>query len=415
MQYHDPRGTWTTLLGPICRALFEALAAACRCHRGTTDLVTTRLRAVAKDFYRNGRIAEAENAYGTILRLAPFDRDSIIGMSTIHIDRGDLPSAIEAAKKLIEVNPDDVHCYLFIVRICFRFDDPPRARECLELARDRGIAQPYLDYMDGLVCRLEDRLEDSAKLLRSSIERSDGFERAEILDALSALSMNLNDLNRKAESIATLIESVRIDPDCVGPYSQLAFHGFYGAAGSGTEHLAHLVSMLDRSDVSKTRHGHAHMVIWQILDSIGRYDEAFEHFRSGNELTRKPFDANGLREYTSQSIEVFDRAFFEKHLGQFDGPKDTPLAFIVGMPLEMSAVKGTHPEHLKRAHLGLQDSRSGQRRQLRFIPTSDSSWPSSTRETGSSRRSSPRCGNDASGDRPAPRSSAPPGRSDSIR
>ena len=125
---------------------------------------------MAKDSSKPAASAEAENAYGTILRLAPFDRDSIIGMFTIHIDRGDLPSAIEAAIKLIEVNPDDVYCYLFIVRICFRFDDPPRARECLELARDRGIAQPYLDYMDGLVCRLEDRLEDSAKLLRSSIE-----------------------------------------------------------------------------------------------------------------------------------------------------------------------------------------------------------------------------------------------------
>ena len=94
------------------------------------------------------------------------------------------------------------------------------------------------------------------------------------------------------------------------------------------------------------------MHIWssgRFSNSIGRYDEAFEHFRSGNELTRKPFDANGLREYTSQSIEVFDRAFFEKHLGQFDGPKDTPLAFIVGMPREKTRpAKMSRQMNLKR-------------------------------------------------------------------
>ena len=57
----------------------------------------------------------------------------------------------------------------------------------------------------------------------------------------------------------------------------------------------------------------------------------------------------------------------------------------------------THPERLILTHLVLQDSRSGQGRQFRFTPPFGSSWTSSTRESGSSRRSSRRSGNDASG------------------
>ena len=75
----------------------------------------------------------------------------------------------------------------------------------------------------------------------------------------------------------------------------------------------------------------------------------------------------------------------------------------------------THPERLILTHLVLQDSRSGQGRQLRFTPPFGSSWTSSTRESGSSRRSSRRSGNDASGGPKAPRSSARPGRSGSTR
>ena len=48
----------------------------------------------------------------------------------------------------------------------------------------------------------------------------------------------------------------------------------------------------------------------------------------------------------------------------------------------------THPERLILTHLVLQDSRSGQGRQFRFTPPFGSSWTSSTRESGSSRRSS---------------------------
>ena len=75
----------------------------------------------------------------------------------------------------------------------------------------------------------------------------------------------------------------------------------------------------------------------------------------------------------------------------------------------------THPERLILTHLVLQDSRSGQGRQFRFTPPFGSFGTSSTRESGSSRRSSRRSGNDASGGPKAPRSSARPGRSGSTR
>jgi hypothetical protein len=73
-------------------------------------------------------------------------------------------------------------------------------------------------------------------------------------------------------------------------------------------------------------------------------------------------------------------------------------------------VSGTHPERVSGTHRGLQDSRSGQKRQRWFSRPSGPSSPSSTRGIGSSHRSSRKCGSGASGGPAAPRSCARPGR-----
>jgi hypothetical protein len=55
-------------------------------------------------------------------------------------------------------------------------------------------------------------------------------------------------------------------------------------------------------------------------------------------------------------------------------------------------VSGDHPERVSGTHPLLEDGRSGQERQIGFMPTSGPSWISSTRESGSSRHSSRKCG-----------------------
>jgi hypothetical protein len=77
-------------------------------------------------------------------------------------------------------------------------------------------------------------------------------------------------------------------------------------------------------------------------------------------------------------------------------------------------VSGTHPERVSGTHLDFQNGRSGQEWQLGFTPISCSSWISSTRESGSSRHSSQKCGSGGSDGPRALRSFAHPGRSDST-
>ena len=78
-------------------------------------------------------------------------------------------------------------------------------------------------------------------------------------------------------------------------------------------------------------------------------------------------------------------------------------------------LKRAHPDRLKRAHLGLEDGRSGQKRQAWVTQLFDSSSSSSTRGIDSSRHSSRKCGSGGRAGRGGPPSSALPGRSAPIR
>jgi len=55
-------------------------------------------------------------------------------------------------------------------------------------------------------------------------------------------------------------------------------------------------------------------------------------------------------------------------------------------------ISGARSERVRGAHPVLKDGRSGQERQAGFMPTSDPSWISSTRESDSSRHSFRKCG-----------------------
>ena len=54
-----------------------------------------------------GRSPEALQLLRASLETSPWDRDLLIGLSTIHRDRGELGAALEYARRLVEAWPED--------------------------------------------------------------------------------------------------------------------------------------------------------------------------------------------------------------------------------------------------------------------------------------------------------------------
>ncbi|HWM67924.1 MAG TPA: sulfotransferase [Steroidobacteraceae bacterium] len=91
-----------------------------------------------------------------------------------------------------------------------------------------------------------------------------------------------------------------------------------------------LAAAPDTKPEARTR---LHVALGHHLDRCGRYEEAFAHFKAGNdaEFTRQPFDAAGFSAAVDALIEVFDERFWARLSGVPRSPSERPL-FIVGMP-----------------------------------------------------------------------------------
>ncbi|HVX13304.1 MAG TPA: sulfotransferase [Pirellulales bacterium] len=91
---------------------------------------------------------------------------------------------------------------------------------------------------------------------------------------------------------------------------------------------------------------HLHFIAAELLDSLKRYDEAFEHARQANELTRVPYDP-GRHEAT---INAFIAYFTRQRLSSLPRPRDrsNKPVFIVGMPRSgtslVEQILASHPE-----------------------------------------------------------------------
>jgi hypothetical protein len=76
---------------------------------------------------------------------------------------------------------------------------------------------------------------------------------------------------------------------------------------------------------------HLHFALGKMLDDIGEYERAFQHFRSGNALEHKRMhlDVDAGRSFVERSRATFDAAFVEEK-SALGNPSDMPI-FIVGM------------------------------------------------------------------------------------
>lgn len=100
--------------------------------------------------------------------------------------------------------------------------------------------------------------------------------------------------------------------------------------GREQEAIRRLKEALTRPDLPEAVRRDGHFALGDLLDRLGRYDEAFENFRAGNQLRKADFDPVRHRASVERVKRAFDADFMRS------APRasnDSPLpVFIVGMP-----------------------------------------------------------------------------------
>ncbi len=73
-----------------------------------------------------------------------------------------------------------------------------------------------------------------------------------------------------------------------------------------------------------------HYAAGKILNDLGRYEEAFGHFKSAKDVAGNEFDLDAYRRWVDSMIEIFTPEMLAARRG-FGNPSEVPV-FIVGMP-----------------------------------------------------------------------------------
>jgi superkiller protein 3 len=97
------------------------------------------------DFFGEGKIEEAIAEYNRALELDPKFSDALHGLAQAYHAREDFDRTIEAARRILELNPDDILAWTTISRAYQRKGMVPEAEEAGNKARILGWKQQLRD------------------------------------------------------------------------------------------------------------------------------------------------------------------------------------------------------------------------------------------------------------------------------
>jgi FkbM family methyltransferase len=261
-----------------------------------------------------GRLKDLDGAiacYRQVLRLRPDLAEPHYNLGTALMAKGKTPEAIAAFRETIRIKPDFANALTNLGGLLAAGGEDEEA-----LALYRRVLQ---------LC--PDRPEAHANLATSLLEEG-----------------------RQEEAVARFREALRLNPNHVAALASVAIHGLYPLTDDQVGRIRAMAAdpRLAPGDACVLEFGLANL-----RSRAGAHDEAFEHFRRGNELRRvvfrqfgSAFDPRAHRAAMDRMVRTCDAAYFERVRGS--GVDSEVPVFIVGMPRSgttlVEQILAAHPQ-----------------------------------------------------------------------
>ncbi len=128
-----------------------------------------------------------------------------------------------------------------------------------------------------------------------------------------------------------LKEAIRLNPDLGSAYSAYCRTQRFSR---GDPFFQTVETRLRRGALSKEDRCHLHFAAGKMYDDIGECEQAFDHFRQGNELKSAPIDLAKIGQRIDGLKKQFDQALFDRFTG-WGHDSERPI-FVQGMPLRVA-------------------------------------------------------------------------------
>ncbi|MDA0978476.1 MAG: sulfotransferase [Proteobacteria bacterium] len=181
--------------------------------------------------------------------------------------------------------------------------------------------QPDAIHLLGLIRMEQERDEEAVALMEKALAL---FPRA------AHFHHNIAGLYRRMgrldEAEAEFREAIRLKPD----YGE-AFQGLAEMVKfkPGDPLIELINTQLARKNLGRNLQPYFHFAAGKILDDIGEYRQAFQHYRDGNRLTNRKFDSVRFRTLVKELLYVYGPS---RAIRPFEGVETDKPVFILGMP-----------------------------------------------------------------------------------
>lgn len=293
-------------------------------------------------FRAQGNLLAAEACLLQILKAEPRQPVALNALGNLAISKRQYEAAIEYHTRAVEIAPRNAAALNDLGNALVLAGEPQRAIPCLQKAlKIAPRLRPALFNLARAYRNLND-CEKSLAILRK-VEGMAGDEGAHRIDLMLERAVTLSQIGRWDEAAALFRAVLKVRPADPKAIDGLATCHLATPANND---LSYVRAALEAPRLTPLQRGVAHRAAGKILEDLGSYDQAFDHFRQANEVSGVRFDMERHTNFVAGSMRLFTRTFFEERRG-FGHLSQQPV-FVVGLPRSgttlVEQILASHPK-----------------------------------------------------------------------
>ena len=314
-------------LGAACKEMgdyLEAEKAFLKALRMKPDFTDVKLELAAV-YLLQERIEEAESLLKNVIRSTPDSAVALEGLGEINHFRRNLDQAIQYYKDALRIEPQRKTA---LNRLGFAYHTLGRLDEAVETYRKALAIDPrFADSWNNMGSSLltAGKLDEARKAFEQTLKLSPKHIGA--LTNIATVSERQGDHEGAYHAIRPLLKKGIKDPSIGIVYTAICRK--LGKCEAAADYLE---TVLNEVELPPTRQEYVHFALGKLYDQMERYDEAFQHYRKGNELRPDTFSSGVNAAHVDAIIRVFSREFMAAApRSDIEGRLPLPV-FIIGMP-----------------------------------------------------------------------------------
>ncbi len=307
---------------------------------------------VAMGHHRKGQLDIAGGIYQDILAKFPNQPDALNLLGVIRVAQSNARDGIRLISLAVQFRPNDP---TVLNNLGNAYLSERQWLDSIEyLERAVALKPDFLEALSNLgrAYRHSDQSDESEYCYRKMLERSPNN-----VMALIGMSRIYQDRGMAEESEELIQKVLKFRGGRLQAYSLFAHTRKFKERPSELDEIEKMIAKL-KDGQEKCQ---LHYAAGKMYDDLKEYDDAFKHYKAGNDLTQIEHSHDAFVRLVDRTISVCDKKFFEERKG-WGVESDRPI-FIVGMPRSGTTLReqiiGSHPdafgagelEHIKRIQM----------------------------------------------------------------